>query len=42
MTEAVDVACPHCPSCESQYSYLVGELKVCTECGHEWTPEAKA
>jgi protein PhnA len=42
VTETVDEApsaCPSCPNCQSQYSYQVGDLKVCTECAHEWAVE---
>ena len=42
MTDTVDEApsaCPSCPNCKSEYSYQVGDLKVCTECAHEWTVE---
>ena len=31
---------PPCPKCASQYSYQDGEMLVCPECGHEWTPAA--
>jgi len=27
---------PKCPQCQSQYSYEMGFLLVCPECGHEW------
>ncbi|KZK73983.1 MAG: alkylphosphonate utilization protein [Pelodictyon luteolum] len=28
---------PNCPKCNSEYTYEVGTLLVCPECGHEWT-----
>lgn len=27
---------PHCPQCNSEYTYEDGEMYVCPECGHEW------
>lgn len=27
---------PHCPKCDSPYTYEDGEMYVCPECGHEW------
>lgn len=29
---------PPCPVCGSSYSYEDGNLLVCPECAHEWTP----
>ncbi|UQZ35834.1 alkylphosphonate utilization protein [Paenibacillus sp. PK3_47] len=29
---------PNCPQCSSVYTYEDGDLLVCPECGHEWTP----
>lgn len=29
-------ALPHCPQCQSEYTYEDGEMYVCPECGHEW------
>lgn len=29
---------PPCPSCASVYTYEMGALLVCPECGHEWSP----
>ncbi|MEV4742560.1 zinc ribbon domain-containing protein YjdM [Streptomyces sp. NPDC049555] len=29
---------PPCPECGGVYSYEMGALLVCPECGHEWTP----
>lgn len=33
---------PPCPVCASEYSYEMGELLVCPECAHEWSPVAEA
>lgn len=30
---------PPCPECHGIYTYEMGELLVCPECGHEWTLE---
>ena len=27
---------PHCPECQSIYTYEDRDLFVCPECGHEW------
>ena len=27
---------PHCPKCESKYTYQDGLLFICPECAHEW------
>jgi protein PhnA len=27
---------PHCPQCQSVYTYEDGDLYVCPECAHEW------
>ncbi|MEU8542008.1 zinc ribbon domain-containing protein YjdM [Streptomyces sp. NPDC048717] len=29
---------PPCPTCSGVYTYEMGTLLVCPECGHEWTP----
>ncbi|WP_236573198.1 zinc ribbon domain-containing protein YjdM [Streptomyces sp. GS7] len=29
---------PPCPECAGAYTYEMGALLVCPECGHEWTP----
>ncbi|MFF9571336.1 zinc ribbon domain-containing protein YjdM [Streptomyces sp. NPDC014685] len=29
---------PPCPECASVYTYEMGALLVCPECGHEWSP----
>ncbi|WP_367141049.1 MULTISPECIES: zinc ribbon domain-containing protein YjdM [Streptomyces] len=31
---------PPCPECSSAYTYEMGALLVCPECGHEWSPAA--
>ena len=28
---------PHCPKCNSEYTYLDAEMFVCPECAHEWS-----
>ncbi|MFS3127987.1 zinc ribbon domain-containing protein YjdM [Nocardioides sp. Bht2] len=33
---------PPCPSCASAYTYEMGELLVCPECAHEWSPSEAA
>ena len=32
MTETL----PPCPACSSTYTYELGALLICPECGHEW------
>jgi protein PhnA len=29
---------PNCPACNCEYVYEDGNLLICPECGHEWTP----
>ncbi|GAA2932500.1 zinc ribbon domain-containing protein YjdM [Kitasatospora cinereorecta] len=29
---------PPCPACSSAYTYEMGALLICPECGHEWSP----
>ncbi|WP_308434209.1 zinc ribbon domain-containing protein YjdM [Streptomyces gelaticus] len=36
MTEAL----PPCPECSGVYTYEMGALLICPECGHEWSPTA--
>ncbi|MEU6661945.1 zinc ribbon domain-containing protein YjdM [Streptomyces sp. NPDC046821] len=36
MTESL----PPCPQCSSAYTYEMGALLVCPECGHEWSAAA--
>jgi len=31
---------PNCPKCNSEYTYEVGALLTCPECGHEWSKSA--
>lgn len=31
---------PPCPECSSAYTYEMGALLVCPECGHEWSGDA--
>jgi protein PhnA len=33
---------PPCPKCESALTYEDGNLLVCPECAHEWSPGAPA
>lgn len=33
---------PNCPSCNSAYTYEVGDILVCPECAHEWNAEIQA
>ncbi len=28
---------PHCPKCDSEYTYLENDLFTCPECAHEWS-----
>ena len=30
---------PHCPQCNSEFSYEDGKMVVCPECAHEWSME---
>ena len=27
---------PHCPQCQSEFTYQDGEQYICPECAHEW------
>ena len=38
----VNDSLPPCPECASAYTYGMGALLVCPECGHEWAAEAGA
>jgi len=31
---------PHCPQCNSEYTYADGDMYICPECAHEWNPSA--
>jgi protein PhnA len=33
---------PNCPECNSEYTYEDGNMLVCPECAHEWSPNAAA
>ncbi|MDQ6524220.1 zinc ribbon domain-containing protein YjdM [Nocardioides sp. LHD-245] len=33
---------PPCPECSSAYTYELGDLMVCPECAHEWSPAEAA
>ncbi|ARZ72296.1 zinc ribbon domain-containing protein YjdM [Streptomyces sp. HU2014] len=33
---------PPCPECSSAYTYEMGALLICPECGHEWSLPAAA
>lgn len=33
---------PPCPTCSSEYTYEMGDLLVCPECAHEWSPAEEA
>lgn len=28
---------PPCPKCESEYTYIDGDMYICPECAHEWS-----
>lgn len=32
---------PHCPKCNSEFTYADGGLYICPECAHEWTLSAE-
>jgi protein PhnA len=32
---------PHCPACQSEYTYEDGLNYVCPECAHEWSKTAE-
>src|SRR6056300_1749587 len=29
---------PPCPLCQSEFTYQDGEMMICPECAHEWSP----
>ena len=31
---------PHCPQCNSEFTYEDGSLLICPECAHEWSAGA--
>ncbi|MFI1977416.1 MULTISPECIES: zinc ribbon domain-containing protein YjdM [Streptomyces] len=40
MAENAENQLPPCPECSGAYTYEMGALLVCPECGHEWEPAA--
>ncbi|MEU3227477.1 zinc ribbon domain-containing protein YjdM [Streptomyces sp. NPDC006976] len=38
----VNETLPPCPECSGVYTYEMGALLVCPECGHEWSPATSA
>lgn len=32
-------ASPQCPACDSEYTYELNDLQVCSMCAHEWSLE---
>jgi protein PhnA len=35
-------ALPHCPACNSEYTYVDNNMYICPECAHEWTMQGEA
>jgi len=33
---------PHCPQCQSEYTYEDRGFLICSLCAHEWTPKESA
>ena len=33
---------PPCPLCSCVYTYEMGDLLVCPECAHEWSPDSES
>lgn len=33
---------PHCPKCNSEFTYAEGSLQICSQCFHEWNPGDQA
>ncbi|ANS41699.1 MULTISPECIES: zinc ribbon domain-containing protein YjdM [Serratia] len=33
---------PHCPKCNSEYTYQDNAMFICPECAHEWSDNAPA
>ncbi len=31
---------PHCPQCNSEFTYADGAMFICPECAHEWPQQA--
>ncbi|WP_418059491.1 zinc ribbon domain-containing protein YjdM [Pimelobacter simplex] len=38
MTESATDVLPACPACGGEFTYAMGDLMVCPECAHEWSP----
>ena len=36
------VALPPCPKCNSEFTYVDGQMYACPECAHEWAPKTPA
>jgi protein PhnA len=34
--EDTDMSLPHCPKCNSEYTYEDNGMFICPECAHEW------
>ena len=32
---------PNCPKCQSGYTYEDGNMYICPECAHEWSPSTE-
>jgi protein PhnA len=37
---AMSETLPACPECSGEFTYEMGALLVCPQCGHEWQPQA--
>ena len=33
---------PNCPRCKSSFTYADGNMLMCPDCGHEWSPSEPA
>ncbi|MES9844095.1 MAG: zinc ribbon domain-containing protein YjdM [Candidatus Sedimenticola sp. PURPLELP] len=33
---------PNCPECNSEYTYVDGNMYICPECAHEWSMDAES
>jgi protein PhnA len=42
VTESTTDVLPACPACGGEFTYAMGELMVCPECAHEWSPSEAA
>jgi protein PhnA len=36
LLEDTDMSLPHCPKCDSEYTYEDNGMFICPECAHEW------